>query len=358
MLWSCLGVVHGGDLRIGLLLPAGQVESASLRRGAQLGADHVNQSSGKKVSLWLRNRAGQWGTDGEEAGGLVLDESVSSLIAPPDGASSHLALQVAGRTATPVISLCPDSSVVGAGIPWMVRIVPSTRDEAQTLFTTLRTNATGRPFRWCALVPTERAGREASEDLRKAAETAGALLDRFITVAPGLKDYGEIEKQVLAAQSDGVLLWLEVTLAGRLVKALRAAGFKGQFAGPGRLQSAMLVSSAGNAAEGVLLPSSVLDSASAATASRFAAAYRDRFAEEPDTMARVAFDAVVLLASLLRGGNEPPHRAFPITSELAGASGWLKFDKSGNRLVPLELVQYRNGSFTPFTARGINDSPR
>jgi len=104
---------------------------------------------------------------------MVLDEEVAGLIAPPGGAPSHLVLQVAGRTAVPVVSLCSDSSVTGAGIPWMIRIVPAAIDEARALFTGVVGESPGRGLRWAALVPTERAGREAASDLAKAAGAAG-----------------------------------------------------------------------------------------------------------------------------------------------------------------------------------------
>ena len=81
---------------------------------------------------------------------MVLDDEACGLIAPPSGAASHLSLQVAGRTAVPVISLCPDASVTKAGIPWMIRIVPETREEARLLFTRLRSTRPDLPTVWSA----------------------------------------------------------------------------------------------------------------------------------------------------------------------------------------------------------------
>ena len=152
--------LFGADA-IGLLLPPEEAEAVSLRQGAQLAVDRANKTQGFTRELLIRGRIGQWGADGEEAGKLVIDESVQGLIAPPGGAPSHLALQVSGRTATPVVSLCSDSSVTKAGIPWMARIVPETGDEARAIFNTFKVD---RKFRWCALVPPERAGREAAKD--------------------------------------------------------------------------------------------------------------------------------------------------------------------------------------------------
>jgi len=350
-----LGAAESADappIAIGLLLPPEEAEAASLCRGVQLGVDHANQARGAKVSLFVRGRLGQWGADSEEAGRMVLDDGVRGLIAPPGGAPAHLALQVAGRTATPVISLCPDSSVVGAGIPWMVRIVPSTGDEARMIFSAFPTNTAGRAFRWSALVPSERAGREATRDLRQAAEAAGCLLDRLVEVSPKLNDFSETATHVLAAKPDGILLWLEAIPAGGLARSLRAAGFQGPLAGPSRLQSASFTVQAGSTAEGFVLPSPVLDFVNQSVAARFAAEYQQRFACEPDPTARLAYDATMLLTDLLRkSGDNPVRRAFPITSEQPGASGSLKFDGHGNRLVPLKLLQFRDGRFIPFAGQ-------
>ena len=114
------------SLAIGLLLPPDAVEAASLRQGASLGVEMANRSSGPKVRLVLRGRPGQWGTEGGEAAALALDEGVAGIVTPSAGTAAHEILQVSGRTRVPVISLCPDSSVTAAGVPWVVRILPRT----------------------------------------------------------------------------------------------------------------------------------------------------------------------------------------------------------------------------------------
>jgi len=336
------------SLLIGLLLPPEEVDAASLRQGVQLGVDHANEAPGPRVGLVVRGRVGQWGADGEEAARMALDDGARGLIAPPGGASSHLALQVAGRTAVPVISLCPDASVVGAGIPWMVRVVPATGEEARTLFSGLTARTEGCVTRWGACVPDERAGREVAGDLRKAAQASQAQLDKIIEVSPKLTNVASLVKSLLQAQPGAILLWLDPAPAGRLAKALREAGFAGTLAGPGRLRSAAFVASAGSAAEGVVVPGVVMDKASQAAQGRFAAAYRQRFGADPDLTATMAYDAATLLVELLRkAGDQPPHRVFPLTPGPVGASGNLQFDQNGNRLAALNLLMCRQGRFTP-----------
>src|SRR5690242_1137323 len=106
------------NLVIGLLLPEDEPLSLSVRQGVLLGVERFQANRGTVARLVVRGAVGQWGTDGVEAARMVTDDGAQALIAPPAGAASHLALQIAGRTAVPVISLCGDSSVTQTGVPW------------------------------------------------------------------------------------------------------------------------------------------------------------------------------------------------------------------------------------------------
>ncbi len=340
------------SIRIGLLLPPEERDANSIKQGVRVAVEFAHQVPGPKVEIVIRGRTGQWGTDGEEAGRMVLDDGVRGLIAPPGGAPSHLALQVAGRTATPVISLCPDGSVTRAGIPWMVRLSPSNIEEAQLIFARVKSDMTERVFRWSALTPVDRAGREAAKDLLEAAQIAGVHLNKPIQVSSRLGELPEVQKSVLASNPDGILLWLDPMLAGSMAKALRAAGFTGILAGPSRLDSANFKVGAGGAAEGFVMPSPMLDEDSRVLLARFTADYRRQFEAEPDLTARMAYDAGNILIEVLRkAGDHSSHQSFPLTSETPGASGRLKFDRSGGRIVPLELLEFRSGRFAPFAGK-------
>ena len=236
------------NLVIGLLVPPEEPAAASFRDGATLGLEQANQSSGPRVRLVIRGRTGQWGADGVEAARMVTDDGALGLIAPPDGAATHLVLQVSGRTAVPVISLSADSSVTQTGVPWMVRIVPRTIEEAKTLFTGIHAS------HWAAVIPDGRAGREAARDLNEAATNSGCFIEKMMEVNPSFTNALKLAKKILANHPDAILLWLDPATAGTLAKALRTAGFAGPLAGPGRLRSADFAATAGNAMEGFTVP--------------------------------------------------------------------------------------------------------
>ena len=334
---------------IGLLLPPEEAEAASLRAGAQLAVEQ-SKKEGSNASLVIRGRVGQWGADGEEAARMVLDDGAQALIAPPNGAATHLALQVAGRTATPVASLCADSSVSRTGTPWMVRVVPTTIEEARYLLATSNTKIPGPPG-WLALVPDGRAGREVARDLNRAAAAAQRKLRRVCEVNSSLTNFESFAAQVLKDQPAEVLVWLDPVPAGKLVKSLREAGFIGKLAGPSRCNSPSFLAAATQASEGFMVPAIVLDAPGAARFLSFQRAFRQRYGIEADLTAAESYDAARLLVHILRQ-NTPQSlpRAFPLAFSFPGALGDLAFDTEGNRKLSLRLLIVRQDRFEPSSA--------
>ena len=330
------------NLVIGLLVPPEEPAAASLRDGATLGVELANQSPEPQVRLIIRGRTGQWGADGVEAARMATDDGALGLIAPPDGAATHLVLQVSGRTAVPVITLSADSSVSQTGVPWMARIVPRTFEEAKMLFTGIPAS------HWIAVIPDERAGREAARDLNEAATNSNCSIEKIIEVKSSFTNAARLGKQILKNHPDAILLWLDPASAGTLAKALRAAGFAGTLAGPGRLRSADFAKTAGDAMEGLVVSGPVLETDAAIAFQHFTNSFRARFGHEPDATAAAAYDATTLLIHILRqSGGHPAHESFPISFSLAGATGILSFDSEGNRKVNLQLFKAHSGRFIP-----------
>lgn len=331
-------------LKIGLLLPPDEPQSRSVREGVLLAQEQASKSATTQLEMIIRGRVGQWGADGVEAARMVTDDGAEGLIAPPDGAASHLTLQVSGRTAVPVITLCADSSVGRTGVPWMLRIVPRTTDEAKALFSGLGAAASGRTNRWLVLVPDGRVGRETSRDLSQFALGRAIRFEKIIEVNPTLTNAEFVCSQVLNSDAQIVLLWLPAAPAGKTAKYLRTAGYRGILAGPGVLQCEDFVLAAGDALEGFIVPAIIRSEAS--TWQTFQTAYRQHWQRQPDTMAAMSYDAAMLLSHLLRQPEfqTPPHRLAHGFS-CSGATGELSFDTEGNRVANLELLRAHEGKF-------------
>jgi ABC-type branched-subunit amino acid transport system substrate-binding protein len=325
----------GRPLTIGLLLSTNACEAASMRYGAAMGVEHAQSRLGAAIRLVFRAQPGQWGSEGNAVAELALDEEAAGLVTPADGAAAHQVLQVAGRTRIPVISLCADSSVTAAGVPWAARIVARTEDEARALFDHVQP----RPARWAMVIPPGRAGREIGQDLRNAAATAGQHLLEPVRVDSESLD-GAV-RAILAAQADAVLLWIAPELAARCARALRQAAFRGTLAGPSRLNSHAFLSCASESGIDCLSVALRSDSTFPKGAGRHSG---EHVGPAPDWTAVMTADAVVVLAHVISSGTAPGGGS-PFRGRLQGASGTIEFDSAGNRLGPVEALVCRNGRF-------------
>jgi ABC-type branched-subunit amino acid transport system substrate-binding protein len=253
---------------------------------------------------------------------------------------------VSGRTAVPVITLCPDLSLERAGVPWMIRIVPRTDDEARALFEGITAMGPGKPTRWVALVPDERAGREVSHDLKQAAAACRQELLKCLQVNSAGTNLEDVTTRALGVRPEGILLWLAPDCAGKAAWKLRNAGYKGLMAGPGWLQSSDFFAGAGAAADIVIVPGVACTPQELARWVSFEDSYRRRWGHDPDLAAGMSYDAVRLFVQLVSQDKfrAPPHRV-PIGFSWPGVTGDLSFDSQGNRIAKLELLKARNGRF-------------
>ena len=349
--WLFLAPFACGDgvpeLTLGLIVPPSEPDAASLRRGAQLAVAEANENGQPPVGLEVQGESGQWGTVGNDAVVLVSNRHVDAIITPSDGAATHLILQVSGRTRVPVASVCSDSSVTAAGVPWAVRVVPRTDRQAEALFAAVQP-ADRPPLHWWAVVPADRPGRAVRRDLTRAAQLTATPLDRIVEGGEPKTDLASLVNLVVGAAPGGVLLWLPPAQAGTWAAALRTAGYAGSLAGPGPLDSPAFVTAAGPASSGVQVAEFRADAGFRARAEEFKRRYRQKFATEPDFSAATAYDAArVLIETLRHAGAGAGYRQFPLALPTPGANGVLHFDNSGNRTDPLQVLTCQQGCFIP-----------
>jgi len=113
------------------------------------------------------------------------------------------------------------------------------------------------------------------------------------------------------------------------------------------LRSERFQNSVGVAMDGLFVARPRLTPDAQPVIAQFEASYREAYGQSPDLTAAMACDAVSLLLQLKSwSGTAPMHRHFPITGTVPGVTGDLQFDRQGNRLLTLELTQFRDGAWT------------
>ncbi len=168
-----------------------------------------------------------------------------------------------------------------------------------------------------------------SIDARKALDAPEAVARALVTARPEMVYY---------AGENG-------PAAGALLKALRAAGFTGRFAGGAALLSAGFLAAAGTAAEGAL----TTDAPAPGVADGFGAAYQKRFQTAPSALAGRAWDAAkAALAATAKICATPERdafrKAFMSTRDFAGAFGSWSLEPNGDARPVLLAVVARSGA--------------
>ncbi len=166
---------------------------------------------------------------------------------------------------------------------------------------------------------------------------------------------------------DALFVAGEVPAAGILIAEARAAGLRMPVIGVDAMSSRGLMSSAGGASEGTVVPAPFHPDEPRAAVARFVTEFKTRFRVAPDAGSALGYDGVWVLANAMRraSATTPDAISAALRGETSweGATGKFSFDSTGAlRDRPLLKLVVRNGEFRYVrdngTASGIVRSKR
>ncbi len=188
----------------------------------------------------------------------------------------------------------------------------------------------------------------ASESLINAMLARGMSVATKVEFPAGKTSFAAEIEQLKAAKPDAVYVTAFDKDTGTFLKQAVAAGFTPQFYAEG-LFSQALIETAGPAAEGLIGPYSQFDAESAdPKVKAFVDAYRTRYGKKPHSTAANTYDAVRLLARLLKAGaatGEELKDALYGVQDFPGVVGPILFDADGEVKREVRLVQVRDGVY-------------
>ena len=322
-------------------------EWGEIRRGAVLALEEANAAGGceglpfRLVSTWSDN---PWGSGASDLARLVYREGVWAILGGVDGATTHLAEQIAVKARLSLVSPGgTDPSVHFTNVPWVFTL-PATDDRmAPVLADAVMRGRGGGP--WAVVTTSDRdahmAWRIARREFVRCRMPDPAL---HLVLPPEDPSYAHVAAMVAGHGARCVLLLGGARDAARMVKALRAAGYDGGIVGGAPLGRRPFVQEAGEYAEGIVFP--LLFDGDAPHAAAFVEAYAARHGAPPDYLAACAYDAMHLLVHATRRAG--PNRAL-IRDALAqcapwsGATGAVTWDLTGRNEGLVTLGVWRNG---------------
>ncbi|MHC4219898.1 MAG: ABC transporter substrate-binding protein [Planctomycetota bacterium] len=288
---------------------------------------------------------GPWGTGVAQLSRLVYTDHVWAILGSVDGGSTHLAEQVVAKARLVLVSpVSTDHTLTQAGVPWMFSCLPGDDQHAALLADALAQVAGDAPA--TLLSATDHDSRVTATELLDAMGRRGMSPGRHREFAPGTTDFSML---LDGGQSPASTI---IVLAGprdsaRLLRFLRAAGFRGRFLGGPSLGRRVFLEEAGDAAEGVVFP---LLCDPATSSSRFAETFRERHDHCPDCFAVEAYDATRLLLEAIGRAGLNRARIRDAVEDLApwaGAAGTIRWDPLGQNQRAARLGTIRDGHIVP-----------
>jgi len=315
-------------LRIGLLSEGGSPDDPFLQ-GARRAAAVINRGGGvdgRPLEILVLEAGSPWSDGASRIARLSATDGLIALVGGTDGATAHVAAQVATRRRIPYLSTSPEESLTRAGDRWVLRVMPSDADQAEAVLRA--TFAQPSVARVAAVVPDGREGRERLAALREACERTGTTLLTGDSTAPAGQP-----------TADAILLWLDpepaIEWLGRLEPSERRP-----LLGSTRLDEPELLRAVARGSLRLLVPT--MSPAGAGTSIA---------ASERSLPARLGHDLVQLVADAAIGVADDPDQLLShllATPLLSGRTGTLSFDTRGNRIGELTILELpRRGQTRP-----------
>ena len=337
------------EIRIGFFGPrdAHHPIGQNMWRGATLAIEQANAEGGYRgtpfrlVCRWASN---PWGAGSREMTRLVYEDEAWAVIGSIDGASTHVAEQVATRARITLLSsLSGDPSLTHAAVPWMFRLPPDDASVAETL-AGLAVRKMGLR-RIIVLTSADHDGRAGAMEILSALRRCRVAPVLHLTFDPSQNDFTQQINRVCSTPAHAIFLWGPPDPSLSLLRALRQRGINLPIFGPALFSLPSFLDKAGSAAEG-LTTCRLTWERDDTRWDNFIEEFEARFGEKPAEDAALAYDAAVMLVNAIRkaGLNRARIRdAVADMSGFLGLAGKVAWDNGGGNMVVPVPVKVRDG---------------
>lgn len=143
-------------------------------------------------------------------------------------------------------------------------------------------------------------GRASQATFREVAPSLGLAVAAVEGYPAGEQDFRSTLVRVRDAHPDGIALISYYDDGAQIVRQLRDVGLKEPVVAIGSVYSPKFIELAGKSAEGVYTESTFFPGDESPSVKRFVDAFKARYGEEPDEFDADAYDAMVMLATVMR----------------------------------------------------------
>ncbi|HTZ48225.1 MAG TPA: ABC transporter substrate-binding protein [Verrucomicrobiae bacterium] len=215
-----------GAAVIGMILPltgALQAEGNTLLVAARLAVEQENavgRIPGGKLELAVRDENGPWGQTSMEILKLYDQDHAVAILTSANGASAHLAEQIANKISIPILTLASDPSTTQANVPWLFRLGPSDTDQAQAFCQRIYRDLALKQV--LLIAQTDHDGRAGAAEFEKSAKTFHAPPPHRLDCTDAAPNSASLEQALRANSPDAIVVWSDSPFAGSIMPILHA----------------------------------------------------------------------------------------------------------------------------------------
>jgi branched-chain amino acid transport system substrate-binding protein len=347
-----------GTLSLGVLAPVQRqgelgVRAKDLTDGAQMAVDELNAKGGvlgKKLELSVVDDA---------CDPSVAYEAAKTFISDGDDATAGVIGGMCDAAAEREVGV-----VDSTGIPFLVTSATQNGLVSEDLQSTFMMNGTvyqqglSSVF-WMNYKEAQRLAvlQDDSAQSKALAREAIGLIDKtpklvsLQTVEPGGPGLKTIAAAAVASKPNFILWTGGAERGGALVKALRAAGFKGTFTATAASESPEFLSAAGAAGDGAYVMATAT-AQNTPMAKPWDEAFKSRYRRDPGFDAQQAYDSVRTIAHAIQkaktaAGPQVVQQLTTLDQDLVNSLGVVRFAHDHTLLYDNRVIlKVKNGAFT------------
>ena len=326
--------IGNGQIKVGLLLPLSAPGNAglagqSMRNAAELALAEFNNPN---IQLLVKDDAGT-AQGAQQAAQEALDQGAEIILGPLFAHSVTQAAQIARTRNVPIIAFSTDSNVAGRGV-YLLSFLPETDVDRIVEYAISQ----GRRS-FVALVPDNAYGSVVEAEFKQVVSRKGGrvvALERYPAQGGNMGDAAKLIAQA-AAHADVLFLPDAGDGVVSAVQALSAAGLdlkRLQVIGTGLWDDPRIFAEPAVASGWYPAPDS-------AGFRAFSTRYRTRYGQEPVRTATLAYDAVALVAALVKtqGARRFAPETLTNASGFAGIDGVFRFRADGTNQRGLAVLR-------------------
>jgi branched-chain amino acid transport system substrate-binding protein len=326
------------------------------RNSAKMVVDEINAKGGikgKKLELIVYDTTGDATKAVQAANRLIKEDKVVAIIGPSTTGESMAVLPVAEKEQIPLISCAAGSKITDPLKRWVFKTAQNDGLAVAKIYEHLNRKKISKV---AIITVSDGFGSSGREQLKANAAKFGIQIVEDSTYSPKDTDMTAQLTKIRASQAQAIICWGTNPGPAVIAKNVKQLGIKLPLFMSHGVSSKKFIELAGDAAEGIILPSGrvivsdVLPPSDKQKKSlmAFVKDYKNHYKAEGDHFGGHAWDAVMLLKSAIERGGETPSQIrdqLERTGNFAGIGGIFNYstsDHAGLNKDAFVLVEIKN----------------